>query len=118
MKKTFISFALLLLLGTFLALCSFNITVSATGVQQSEHYVDVYLTSYFDPDNIIDTEIIVPYEDDMWFDEATNLLYTFGTSDWDVGVEIPTAQPGSPIEYDMWFDEAADTLYTYGTEWD
>ncbi len=106
-------------MGAVLGLCSFNITVAAAGTQQTEEYVSVDLTAYFDPSNIINTVIPIPVADDMWFDEATNKLYTFGSTDWDAGVDTPTAQPGSPVTGDKWFDEAANTLYTYETEaWD
>jgi len=119
MKKAYISLALFLLMGAVLGLCSFNITVAAAGTQQTEEYVSVDLTAYFDPSNIINTVIPIPVADDMWFDEATNKLYTFGSTDWDAGVDTPTAQPGSPVTGDKWFDEAANTLYTYETEaWD
>jgi len=118
MKKAYISLVLFLLMGAVLALCSFNITVQAAGTQQTEEYVSVDLIAYFDPENIIETYIPIPVEDDMWFDEATNKLYTFGASDWDAGDILPIEQPGSPVNGDQWFDEATDKLYTYTTGWD
>lgn len=107
-----------MLMVGFAALFTLNTRVEAAGTQQTEEYVAVDLTAYFDPDNIVNTSIPVPITGDKWFDEATNTLYTFGATDWDSGTVLPTTQPGSPVEGDRWFDEDNNLLYSYTTEWD
>lgn len=51
-----------------------------------------------------------PGEGDMWFDEVTNILYTYTGGSWDDGVILAT-ETYEPSLGDMWFDEGADLLY-------
>ena len=54
-----------------------------------------------------------PIDGNVWFDEATDTLYTFREGVWDDGVVLPTNPVLEPIPGDIWFDKDNDLYYIY-----